>query len=77
MEFEIIYYCIVQASGHGKFIVDSQSGVDKTPIYIIYIYMYLKCIVVHHEAILEGVRTVITHTRYEGGFFVIISQVFY
>ena len=45
---------------------------DKTLIGV-----YFTCLVVHTKELLELVRTVRTHTRYEGDFLVSLSQVFY
>ena len=39
--------------------------------------MYFNCLVVQPEELLEGVRTVLTHTRDEGGFPISIDQFFY
>ena len=72
MEFEILYDHIVQASGHVKFIVYSHNGVDR-----ILMWIYFNYIVVHSKYLLEGVHTVITDSRDEGGFIVSLSQVCY
>ena len=39
--------------------------------------IYFNCRVVHTEDLIEGVRTVLTHTRYEGGFPVSLDQFCY
>ena len=53
---------VIQASGHGKGIVDSQSGKDKTLL-----DMFFDCLVANPEALLEGVKRVETHERDDDG----------
>lgn len=50
VEYKIIYDRHVQASGHGKGVVDSQNGIDKT-----YLDMLFNCLVSHPEDDVDGV----------------------
>jgi len=53
---------IIQAPGHGKCIVDSQSGKDKTLL-----DLFFDCLVTNPEALKEGLKQVETHEKDEEG----------
>ena len=53
---------ILQASGHGKCIVDSQGGLDKT-----FLDLFFDCLVANPEEMMEGLKQVEVHDRDEDG----------
>ena len=53
---------VVQASGHGKCMVDSQSGLDKTLL-----ALFFDCLTTNPEALLDGIWRVHTYERDENG----------
>ena len=57
-EFNIVYDRIVQAAGHGKCVVDSQNGLDKTLL-----DLFFNCLVAHPEELEKDMKRVLTHTR--------------
>ena len=69
VEYRIIFDRHVQASGHGKGVVDSQNGVDKTFLDAIF-----NCLVGHPEEDVDGVMNV-TLTKLEDGERVSLAEV--
>ena len=52
--------CIIQASGHGKCICDSQGGLDKTLL-----DLFFECLVANPEELVDGLKRVEVHDRDE------------
>ncbi|KAL7546848.1 hypothetical protein ACHAWF_010174 [Thalassiosira exigua] len=69
-EFNIVIDRIIQAPGHGKCVVDSQNGVDKSLL-----DMFFDCLVSTPEGRVNDVKTVLTHDRDEDGNVVRLSEV--
>ncbi len=72
MEFGIVYDRIIQAPHHGKCIVDSKNGADKTLL-----EFFFDNLVAHPEEMEKGLRMVQTHTRDEDGKLVSLAKVCY
>ena len=72
MEFGIVYDRIIQASGHGKCVVDAMNGIDKTLL-----DMFFNCLVAHPEELQDGVKRVLTHDKDEDGVLVSLADVCY
>ena len=68
-EFGIVYNCIIQASGYGKCVVDSQSGLDKTLLDQLF-----NCLIANLEEMLEGMKSVFTHDRDKEAFIVSLAE---
>ncbi|KAL7523541.1 hypothetical protein ACHAWF_000561, partial [Thalassiosira exigua] len=71
-EFGIVYDRIIQVPSHGKCIVDSQNGLDKTLL-----DMFFDCLVAHPEELQDGVKMVLTNTRDEESALVRLAKVCY
>ena len=69
VEFGLVYDRLVQASGHGKSIVDSANGHDKTLL-----DRFFNNLVANPEELTEGVKQVLTHDRDSEGGLVSLSQ---
>ena len=70
MEFGIVYDRIIQAPHHGKCLVDSKNGSDKT-----HLEFYFDNLVAHPEEMEAGLQMVQTHQRDEDGKFVSLAKV--
>ncbi|EJK64880.1 hypothetical protein THAOC_14335, partial [Thalassiosira oceanica] len=70
--FNIVIERIVNAPGHGKCIVDSQNGGDKTLLDI-----FFNCLVRNPEEIGEGIKHVLAHTHVDGEGEVSLAEICY
>lgn len=62
LEYGIPIDRVIQASGHGKYICDSQGGLDKTLL-----DLFFGCLVANPEELIAGLKRVEVHDRNEEG----------